>query len=392
MKNKIFKFIPKIKKIKSPFKFKTLNFRFYSTKEPKLPLYQQFKVNGFNLKDYLFAASVVSFGIYSIYSSSNKHSEKTLQLMEIILNSDDSDLINKTLDDIHFNLMTGTDLGALYIQYGIMDRVFQLLSHKEIEIRKMAVKKIFFCFFFLTILKKWKIVSDLKTLPSCEDYFKQNGDNLLKLFTNEIEKVLKEEIDIDEYYNVYKIIFSFNSISDNMQINEDLVEKISRLELKEVFPSSIYLLLMMELTKNDENAYKLKKEINKCYKISKNLSNEEKKNVLLSIRRIFESVKEKEGSFDSLNDLEDFEEIKSDIELVSVNLKGKSFKMNHYMYAFFSSAGIALVWSFLRATIRLAPRRGYRKAFPLIEQSFLRAVIGAGKTTFLLLFLFYFYF
>ena len=62
------------------------------------------------------------------------------------------------------------------------------------------------------------------------------------------------------------------------------------------------------------------------------------------------------------------------------------------MYAFFSSAGIALVWSFLRATIRLAPRRGYRKAFPLIEQSFLRAVIGAGKTTFLLLFLFYFYF
>ena len=109
-------------------------------KLPKITIYQEHALTGWGKKDLFFITLVTGLGIYSIYSTFTQHTEENLEKIKNELNSDDPEVLKKTLEDFMNKTMSGSDHGVLYLKYGIMDRVMQLLSHSDIEVKKNAVR------------------------------------------------------------------------------------------------------------------------------------------------------------------------------------------------------------------------------------------------------------
>ena len=139
--------LSKMKKLKDLIHKNNLNNlrSFYSKSELKLPLYQQIKQRGLNMKDKVLIGLVGLSAMISLYYEFSNYSKDHLLLVKIKLENYDNtessvnDLIEVLGDDI-FTIIE-PDHGTLLIEYEILDNLIKLLSHFDIKVRRKAVKK-----------------------------------------------------------------------------------------------------------------------------------------------------------------------------------------------------------------------------------------------------------
>jgi hypothetical protein len=113
---------------------------FVARKQPKLPIYERIRVKGFKIKDRILIGCLISSAITSIYYEYHSYSEQNLISTANKLDSTNESVLIEGLNEGIFSLID-TDHGALLIEFGILDKILNLLSHQEIEIRRRAVKK-----------------------------------------------------------------------------------------------------------------------------------------------------------------------------------------------------------------------------------------------------------
>lgn len=272
----------------------------------------------------------------------------------------------------------------------IIKKCFELLEHKSLHVREIA----------------WEILSKRNR----EGYLKisEFSEQLSRTFLKEYSSLLGHTLGAKEFKLADKLISSFSSIVKYKKVDPSLLEFL--VENSSSGLGAIYSPLLLDtLSLNEENAFILSKNLSSLKEIGTDARKllleltdsgsplqELREEIIVSFKLNKQRERNKKllkalGT-DYKNDLiecavlraeiagkktVDSESLQNDDNMYNL-LNYQPKKEGGYATLVFSSCMISLLWSTLRASIRLFPGRPFYGALPPIFASVLRATLGTA--------------